>query len=831
MVGVCVFLVLAVLAVFGQTARFGFVNYDDQTYVYQNPVVQEGLTWKGALWALTYGKIGHWHPLTWLTHEADCQVYGLWAGGAHLTNVGLHAATAVLLFLVLRAMTGALWRSAFVAAVFAVHPLRAESVAWISERKDVLGGMFFMLTLWAYVGYARQPSRSRYAVVALLFALGLLSKNMLVTLPFVLLLLDWWPLKRMQNAECRMQNTECRMQNADGAERRDRSVPFWSLVREKIPLFLLSAGSCVATALAPEKVAVSERLPFMERAGNALVSCIIYLRQMVFPAGLAIPYPFPEGGTPAWQACLAFAALAGVTTYVFVRRQKRPYLPFGWLWYLGMLVPMIGMVQISYYAHADRYTYLPGIGIAVAMTWAVADWSGGWKYRRAVLGGLMMAVIGVLAVWGHIQTSYWRDNQSLWTRVLDCTTRNYIAHDCLGLDFYEKGEMEEAIEQYRKVLEIKPNYAEAWCDLGVALFEHKEKEQAVECYRRAIEIKPRYAEAWGSLGVALFDKGAKEQAVECYHRALEIDPHYAEGWGNLGAALFDKGDKEQAIADYRKALEIDPRYVKADYNWGNALATEGQFDEAIAHFRKALAAKPDYANALYGLGAALCAKEQWDEGIAQYRKALETKPDFGEARYSLGKALLRKGDFDQAMDCFQKAGATSPDPLTRWLNLGSELLQKGDLDEAIVCYRQAIKIAPRSADASANLGVAFFERGELKEAIESWQRSLEIKPDQPSVQNNLAWLLATTPDASLRNGAKAVALAEQANRLCGASNAPVLHTLAAAYAEAGRSGDAVATARRALDLALAQKNGDLTAKLKREIELYEADKPIRDVPQ
>jgi len=349
---ICVFLALAVLAVFGQTKGFSFVNYDDDKYVYENPVVEKGLTWKGARWALTYGEVGHWHPLTWLTHMGDCQIFGLWAGGHHLTNVALHAVTTLVLFLVLRKMTGALWRSAFVAAVFAIHPLRAESVAWIAERKDVLSGMFFMLTLWAYVVYVRQPSRGRYVSLAVLYALGLLSKNMLVTLPFVLLLLDWWPLGRMRLAEAEGANA--------GAQA--AGIPFWSLVKEKIPLLLLSAGSCVATAWVPERIQDLDRHPVLERVGNALVSYVIYLRQMVFPAGLANPYPFPHHSPPIWKVWVALVVLAGITAGVVACRKKSPFLLMGWLWYLGMLVPASGIVQISYYAHADRYTYLPGIG-------------------------------------------------------------------------------------------------------------------------------------------------------------------------------------------------------------------------------------------------------------------------------------------------------------------------------------------------------------------------------------------------------------------------------------------------------------------------------------
>jgi len=684
---VCLFLALAVLAVFGQTAGFGFVNLDDPMYVYDNPMVQRGLTWKGALWALTYGKIGHWHPLTWLTHMADCQMYGLWAGGHHLTNVALHTAATVLLFLVLRAMTGALWRSAFVAAVFAVHPLRAESVAWIAERKDVLSGMFFMLTLWAYARYARRPSRGRYAAVALAFGLGLLSKNMLVTLPFVLLLLDWWPLGRMRG----IQNSEFGIQNSKGGEQRTPSMPFGGLVEEKIPLFLLSAGSCLATALVPETVRNFHRVPVWERVGNALVSYVTYLRQMVFPAGLANPYPFPHNGPPAWEVCLAAVGLAGVTAGVVACRKKRPFLLVGWLWYLGMLVPVSGIIQISYYAHADRYTYLPEIGLALAATWAAADGSAGWKHRRAALGGLMMAVMGALAVCAHIQTSYWKDSQSLWTRALACTSGNYVALHNLGALFLNQGKLDQAGEQFQASLKIAPDNPEAL--------------------------------------------------------------------NNLANVLAMQGAGQAAIAQYQKALQIQPLYADAHYNLGNVLRKQGKLDEAVAQYRAALEIAPDHADARNNLGIALAMKGADQAAIAQYQKALEIQPRHAEARF----------------------------------NLGNVLLQQGKVDEAIAQYRQA----------------------------------LEIKPDDLGALNNLAWLLATAPAPSLRNGAEAVALATKAGQLSGGANPAVLRTLAAAYAEAGRFDQATATARKALAEAQAQSNDSLAGALREQIQLYEAGLPMR----
>ncbi len=741
---VCLVLAAITFAVFGQTAGFGFLNYDDDIYVYENPVVEMGLTLKGAFWALTYGEIGHRHPLTWLTHMADCQAYGLWAGGHHLTNVALHAVAAVLLFLALREMTGNLWRSAFVAAVFAIHPLRAESVAWISERKDVLSGVFFMLTLWAYARYAHQPSRWRYAAVAVWYALGLLCKNMLVTLPFVLLLLDWWPLHRV---------------TLDGAGGGRLAALFGGLVREKVPLFLLSIGSCVATVLVPEKVIDYDRLPFLERLGNALVSYGVYLRQMVFPAGLAVPYPNPPNGQPFWKVGLAFVLLAAISMLVLACWKKRPYLLVGWLWYLGMLVLVIGIIQISFNAaHADRYTYLPGIGLVLAGTWAVGDWSLGWKHRRAVLGGLMAAVIGILMVCTWIQTGFWKSSEALWTHTLACTTGNYVAHYYLGTTAFKKGRVDEAITQYQEALQIKPGYPEA-CNA-------------------------------------------------------------------IGLALREKGRVDEAITYYQTALQIDPDYVSVHNNLGNALLQRGRVDEAITHFQRALQIRPDYVNARNNLGSLLLQRGRVDEAITHFQKAAQVDPDNMEAHYSLGTALLQKGRLDEAITEFQEALQIDPHYAPAYNNAGNALLKKGRVDDAIACFQEALQINPGYTDAHVNLGNAFVQKGRVDEAITHYQKALQIRPADSATQNNLAWILATCPEASLRNGARAVELAGQANALAGGENPIILHTLAAAFAEAGQFSQAVETAQHALRLAEAQFNTGLAGQLRFEMKFYQEGGPF-----
>jgi tetratricopeptide (TPR) repeat protein len=703
---VAVVLILLVAAVFGQTARFGFVAYDDDQYVYENPVVENGLSLNGIGWAFSHTQVASWVPLTSISHMLDCQLFGINAGGHHLVNFLLHAATAVLLFLVLRDMSGTLWRSAFVAALFAIHPLRAESVAWVSERKDVLSGVFFMLTLWVYAQYVRRPSRGRYVGMTLLYGLGLLSKNTLVTLPFVLLLLDYWPLQRFK-----VPGFGFRVQ---------------SLVLEKIPLFLLSAGSCVTTAMVLGKMSPSNYFPLWLRVENAPVAYVTYLWQMICPAGLVIPYPYPANTVSLWQAALALVLLVAISAGVFVCRNQRPFLLMGWLWYLGVMVPMIGIVQISYYAHADRYTYLPEIGLAIAGTWAVAEWGAGWKFRRAVLGGLMAVIIAALMVCAAIQTSFWKSSDLLWSHTLAVNANNSVAHN------------------------------------------------------------------------------------------------------NLAVALLQKGDVDGAIAHLHQALVIQPDYVGARNNLGKVLFQQGRLDEAVIQFQKALAIEPDYAEVHYNLGSAFYQKGFMDEAITQYQEALALQPDYAPVHNSLGNALFQKGRVEEAIIQFQKALADNPGFADAHNNLGAALLQKGRVDEAIAQCQKALALQPGHAGARNNLGAALMQAGRMAEALGEYWKVLETQPENVDALNNLAWALATGPQAALRDGVSAVALAQKAVRLSGGENPRMLRTLAAAEAEASRFAEAAETARQALQLAAGQKNDALAATLQKEIELYQMDTPLRE---
>ena len=653
----CVFLAAITLGVFAQTVRHEFVNFDDTFNVYENEMVMRGLTPQGITAAFNYSHSDNWIPLSTLSHMLDCQWYGLDAGGHHRTNVILHVASVILLFLALRRMTGALWQAAFVAALFAIHPLHVESVAWVSERKDVLSGLFFMLTLWAYArAKLSTPHSSRFTknwLVLVFLALGLMSKPMLVTLPFVLLLLDFWPLNRISFPHSPLSTLH-------------------SSLLQKLPLFGLVMASCVLTVLAQRGTHSIQTLgafPISERIGNALVSYVAYIGQMFYPAGLAAFYPRPIKGYPLWEPISAFMLLAGITLGALITRRKRPYLLVGWLWYLGMVFPVCGVLQAGAQARADRFTYLPQIGLYIMVTWGMADLLSRWRNRRTVLGVAAVIIIGALTVCAYAQTGYWKNSETLWRHALACTSNNAPAEYNLGKDLIQRGQVDEALEHYQKT--------------------------------------------------------------------VEIDPTFAMAYNNLGTTLLKKGQVDDAIRQFRKAMEIDPNDVTACNNLGNGLLQNGQFDEGVAQLEKAITMQPDDPRAFYNLGNAFLNNKKMIEAAARYHKAMDVHPEF-----VLSHAAVQQ-----------------------------------------------------------NIGYT-------------------------------AWVLATSTDSSLRNSAKAIELAEQADRLSSNANPVVIGALAAGYAEAGRFPEAVATVQRALQQADIQNTGpDFTAALQKQLKAYQQGMPFRDEAQ
>jgi protein O-mannosyl-transferase len=606
---VCVFLAAAVVIVFGQTVHHDFINYDDPIYVTKNRNVIGGLTADRVAWAMTTGHGANWHPVTWFSHQLDCQIYDMNAAGHHATSVLLHAVTAILLFLVLWRMTGDLWPGAFVATVFAIHPLRVESVAWVAERKDVLCGLFFMLTLAAYLHYVRRPSSiGRYLTVIAVFAIGLMSKPMLVTVPFVLLLLDYWPLGRMTSS--------------------DPSHPRFSfpsrLILEKVPLLLLTVVSCIVTSrVQTEAIVQTECLSLSSRAGNAVVSCVTYLYQSFLPTDLAPLYQHPGGGLPAWKIAAASAILLAISAVALACWRRIPCLIVGWLWYLGMLVPVIGLVQVGMQAHADRYTYLPQIGLLIALAWGVKHVTATWPHRRWIIGTVSSIVVAALMGCAWHQTAFWRNSETLWEHTVQCSPDNNVAENELGTAvMVQEGRLRDAVPHFRKALEIFPEYVEARRNLGSALMKMGHADEAMKQYETALKTSPDDATANADFGAAATELGHPEIAERHLKKALDLDPSNLEARVNYGIALATLGKVRYAIEQFIAAIDLDPGCAEAHHNLAITFVRVKRPDLAIREYEETLRIKPDWAEAHENLGAALKMQGRIGEAKEQYRQAL-----------------------------------------------------------------------------------------------------------------------------------------------------------------------------------------------------------------
>lgn len=645
-IAICPVLIALIWIVFGQTLSHDFVNYDDKTYVYGNSLVSAGLSGSGLAEAFADVRTTNWHPLTIISHMIDCQIFGLKPGGHHFTNVLLHTVAAVLLFAWLNGAGGSIWRSAFVTALFAIHPLRVESVSWIAERKDVLSAVFFFLTLLTYVRYTRARTAARYVTMSILLVCGLMSKPMLVTTPVILLLLDYWPLQRLTDLKSLRQR-----------------------VIEKLPLFALSIASSILTYVLQEQSMSSiPQLPFAWRLENAIVSYLIYIGQVFWPANLAVFYPHPEDSLTLWQVVLAAVLLICVTWVIYSLRRTRPYLLVGWLWYLVMLLPVIGIVEVGLQGHADRYTYLPHIGIFISLIWLFADLATSLRVRKEIPAAVSAIVVVGFAACSWKQTTYWRNSATLWIHTMAVTENNDVALANFADWFAERGQLDEALSYFQRALDIR----------------------------------------------------SQMSGHEHYNLSL------ANIHTNMGVALVHKDRVEEAVAHFQRALELQPNYPDAHYN------------------------------------------------------------------------------------------------------LGVILGRRNDLDGAVAQFRTILSIAPNDPASNAALADVLARKGLFREAIAHYEIVLESDPNSVFALNNLSWLLSTNPDASVRNGPRAVELALRLNRITNQTSPSVLRTLAAAYAEAGQFENAAAAAHAATDLAHVQGQHSFAARLEWESDLYRRHLPLRD---
>lgn len=615
------------------------VTWDDPEYVSENLHVAAGLTWEGVRWAFTTGQTANWLPLTWLSYMLGTQLFGLNAGAQLLANLLLHILNTLLLFGLLHKMTGALGRSALVAALFATHPLHVESVAWVSERKDVLSTLIGLITLWTYVDYTQRPGRIRYLKVFLLFALGLTAKPMLVTLPFVMLLLDYWPLGRVALATGAQEG-------AAFASPHQRYT-MMQLVREKLPLLALTVISSIITFLVQQRagtVSGLTTLPVNLRVANALVSYAAYIGKMLWPVHLSALYPLYRW---APEAVLGSSmALVGITAAVIWEARRHPYLPVGWLWYLGTLVPVIGLVQAGYQSMADRYTYVPLIGLFIILAWGIPNLIPRRSFREFILPAAAGIVILGCAITARVQVEYWKDSVTLWAHALEVTSDNDIAHVLLGDALARLGRTHEAMAHYSEALRIKPDNPEAHSGMGLALANQGRWGEAGAEYSEALRIKPDDADAHNGLGLTLANQGRWGEAMAQYSEAIRLKPTFLDPYCNLGLALAGQGRVEEAISQYSKALSMNPEFVNAHKDLGLALANQGKTAEAIFQFSEVLRLRPDDPEGHNNLGILLANQGRIDEAVTHFLAAVRLKPDFAIARKNLEIALSQ-----------QKAGA------------------------------------------------------------------------------------------------------------------------------------------------------------------------------
>ncbi len=795
-------LALMTLFTFWPITGFDFVNYDDLQYVTENPMVQKGVCVESVRWAFTATHASNWHPLTWISHELDWQVYGKRAGGHHVTSLSLHMASTLLLFFIFRRMTGAHWRSAMLAGLFAVHPLRVESVAWVAERKDVLGTFFFLFAIWAYARYARgadggtlageqvavKPvSRARlgyYLFSLVLFVLGLMSKPMVVTLPFVLLLLDYWPLRRwdgtpgwtsLTGEKVRPhpgplpQERENVRKSAGDSEalpdtrvlERKMQTAGW-LVLEKVPFLLLCGVVSVVTFVVQKNhgaVVALKELSYSTRLANAMVSYVRYLGKMLWPAGLTPLYTY-EFAWARWQVLLAGLLLFAVSALAVREAKLRPYCLVGWLWYLGTLVPVIGLIQVGSQSIADRYTYIPLIGIFLILVW------GGSEMllvgtRSKVAGGLVCAVVlGLCIGRTRDQLWHWRSAEAL--------------------------------------------------------------------FRHAIALNPKNAVAYNNLGCCLIPEGRIAEAKSCFETAIKLQLSCGDPYINLGWILAQQGKTQEAFNNYQIALAINTNDVSAHVRMGTLLVGVGSVDEGLWHLQEAVRLNPIHVDAVNDLGIAYTKKDELDKALIYFQSALWLRPNYPEALNNIGNVMTAQKQPEKAVTYFREALRLRPDYINARYDLADALDKTGKREEAIQELKTLLARKPDDAGAHNRMGEILSQQGKTRDALRSYETALRLDPDFPEAMENKAWILATSPQAEFRQGDEATKLARRALELTSAENIRALDALAAAYAESGRFDQAAETAGKALSLAHASKRSELATEIEARLALYRSGKAFRE---
>lgn len=744
-------LIAVTVALFWPVTRCDFINYDDPDYVTDNPHVLNGLTAEGMAWAFQTRHSNNWHPLTWISHMLDFQIFGVQPGGHHVMNLFWHVINTVLLFWMLQRWTSAPGPSLFVAALFAWHPAHVESVAWIAERKDVLSTFFALLALSAYARYAQGPlSQSStprfqgvkpgfrpltsvwYWLALLSFALGLMTKPMLVTLPFLMLLLDYWPLTRVSDDAVSPRIVRQPVPEEIGADLGTvHRAPMLWLVLEKLPFFLLSAVSCLITVLAQTEGGAVQglaRFSVSQRITNVSVSYARYLAECFWPRHLAVFYPLPAHW-PAIQAVFAGALLIGLSLAAWRLRRRVPFLFTGWFWFVGTLIPVIGLLQVGRQAMADRYTYWPFIGLFILVAWGLNSLLAQWGLSRSVSAILAACACIACASRTRDQLRHWQNSETLFTHALAVTTNNAEAWLHLGLALHESGQVSRALECYRNAIQIEPGFLEAQNNLGIALVRLDRADEALEHYAGALRLRPGSAQLHNNLGLTLAHLGRWEEAIHEYSEAVRLDPEYPETRNNLGHALSALGKLDEAMVQLRRAIELRPDLAEAHYNLANALNLSRHLEEAITEYRISTRLKPRLSEAQDRLSSALLSLGRADEAVAAGRNAVRQQPARSDFHLHLAQALRASGNLDQAMVEYQTVLRLNPALAGAHYELADLLAQNGRCPDAIVHYQAGLQTAPENAEAHVCIAVCLLKEGKRQQARVQLSEALQLKPD------------------------------------------------------------------------------------------------------
>ena len=684
-----IFLAAAICIIYLKVVNYEFVNFDDLAYVSENTHVLSGLNIDNVFWAFTSFYAANWHPLTWLSHMLDFQIFGLNPGMHHLMNVIFHIANTILLFYLLQRMTGAVWRCAFVAALFGLHPFHVETVAWVAERKDVLSTFFGLLTLWAYIRYAGSPQVKRYLLVVLFFCLGLMAKPMLVTLPFLLLLLDYWPLHRFH------------LPLTSSEERTSEGVSFLRLFWEKLPLLALTVISSILTIVAQRTsgtLASLEVCPLYVRIVNAIVSYASYIVKMFWPVHLTIFYPYSLVLLPWWQVISAGVLLLTISLGALIWYRKYPWFIVGWLWYLGALVPVIGLVQVGAQAMADRYTYIPLIGLFMVISWGVPELLKGLQHRNAILASLIGTVLIMLTGASWIQTGYWENSMTLFEHNLKVFPHNDLVHYNLGVALMNQGDLDEAMKHYAEALKINPKNAQSHLNMGFILMNRGDYDEGMMHYTAALKIYPRYFAVYNNLGNYMATRGYFDEAIKNYMEAIRIDPHRVKVYNNIGVVFYQKGDFKKAFEYYQKALSVSPGLDEVVKNLEKAGKDLKEFEESISKTQEMIKVEPKNPALVTRLGDIYRQEGEYDKALVQYQKALLIQSHYIQAMQGLVLVYSNQQEYTKAIDMLQNIRKVQPEDPKIDYTISHLYAKENMVDESIVWLKQAIEKGFRNWD-------------------------------------------------------------------------------------------------------------------------------------